>query len=93
MPQLSPDFDVISNQKRFSIFRILICQCHFDGPSEAHGPHDGPLKPMGPLMDPLSPWEPGSLPPLSVALFSIHLAPGSPRGEGRGDNDPGAHGV
>ena len=37
-----PDFDVISKKnkknERSSIFYILISQCHFDWPSEAHGP-------------------------------------------------------
>ena len=56
IPQFSQDFDVISKKnnkkKRSSVFHILISQCHFDGPSEAHGhsarlpeanrPHDGP---------------------------------------------------
>ena len=45
MPQFSPDFDVTSKQnkkKRSSIFHKLICQCHFNGPS------DGLPKSMGP---------------------------------------------
>ena len=42
MPQFSPDFDAISKKKKRSfIFQILISQCHFDGPSEAHGPFSG----------------------------------------------------
>ena len=37
MAQFSPDFDVIPPQKkRSSVFHKLICQCHFDGPYEAH---------------------------------------------------------
>ena len=47
MPQYSQDFDVISkkqkkNKQRSSVFHILISQCHFDGPSESHGPSAGP---------------------------------------------------
>ena len=42
--------------KRFSIFYILLCQCHFDrpsaGPPEAHGPHDGPPEAHGPPDEP-----------------------------------------
>ena len=60
MPQFCSDYDLISktNKKRSSVFHILISQCHFDGPSEAHelsagpleanGPHDGPPKIHGP---------------------------------------------
>ena len=46
MPQVFPDFDVISEkkkkEKRPSIFHIVISQCHFDGPSEAYGLYAGP---------------------------------------------------
>ena len=47
MPQFCTDFDVISKKKWSSVFHILISQCHFGGPSEAHRPNDGP--PHGPL--------------------------------------------
>ena len=52
MPQLFPDFDVISKKnkknERSSIFHTLISQCHFDWPTEALGPrsHCSPLPPF-----------------------------------------------
>ena len=51
--KFSQDFHVISEKKkRSSVFHILISQCHFDGPSEAHGPSAGPLEASGPLDGP-----------------------------------------
>ena len=48
MVQFSPDFSVISEEKkRSSIFHKLICQCHFVRPYEAIGPSDGPPQAQG----------------------------------------------
>ena len=47
MPPFSQDFDVISKKKKFSVFHMLICQCLFDGPSEAHWLSAGPPEANG----------------------------------------------
>ena len=67
MSPFSQDFGVISkikNKKRSSVFHILISQCHFDGPSEAHGPSAGPPEANGPHDKPPKVHEPwGHCPP------------------------------
>ena len=83
MPQFCLDYDLISKtKKRSSVFHILISQCHFDGPSEAHAPSAGPLEGNGPHDRPPKihgPWD--HCPTLSSALQADNEFP--PQGEWR----------
>ena len=64
----------LQNKKRSSVFHILISQCHFDGPSEAHGPSAEPPEANEPHDEPPKVHEPWGhcppAPPLSLALLA-----------------------